>query len=63
MSACNQLVEALKANGAYFAAGAAAREFGLGPAYGCHFGLRATRNADMAAFRAGYDACDKGARV
>ncbi len=37
------------------AAGAAAKAAGLPRAYGCHYGMRSTREADMAAFYRGFD--------
>lgn len=37
-----QTVEALKANGNYFAAGAVAAALGRDNNYGCHFGMRST---------------------
>jgi len=37
-----QTVEALKASGNYFAAGAVAQALGRDNNYGCHFGMRST---------------------
>lgn len=41
------IINMLKEHAAYFAAGALARTFGHDDNYGCHFGMRSTR--DMAA--------------
>lgn len=53
-----QTVEALKADGLYFEAGVLARAIGTGPDYGCHYGMRSTRNAAIATFNLGYNAVD-----
>lgn len=51
-----QTVEALKAEGHYFAAGALAKSLRFPDNYGCHVGMRSTRDAAIAAFKAGYAA-------
>ena len=39
-----QIVDRLKSEGHYFAAGAAARSYGHTSSYGCHLGMRSTRD-------------------
>lgn len=51
-----QTVEALKAEGNYFAAGALAKQLGHGPHYGCHYGMRSELDAAKDQFFAGYRA-------
>lgn len=51
-----QMIEDLKASGHYFAAGAVAKQIGGMRYYGCHYGMRSTKERDMAEFFAGYDA-------
>lgn len=46
----------LKSEGHYFAAGALAFSIGHDRSYGCHFGMRSTRDAAIEAFNRGYDA-------
>jgi hypothetical protein len=47
-------VEALKSEGRYVHAGALAAALGENLAYGCHYGMRSTRDGAMAAFRDGF---------
>ena len=54
-----QRIDALKVDGAYFAAGALAYVYGRRSAYGCHFGMRSTRDADARAYEAGYNAASR----
>lgn len=49
-------VEALKIAGYFFAAGALARSMGHSRAYGCHIGMRSTRDSDANEFYRGWDA-------
>jgi len=51
-----QEIEALKAKGEYRQAGAAARKAGFERCYGCHYGMRSSRDSAIAEFNAGYDA-------
>jgi hypothetical protein len=51
-----QVIEQLKAAGHYFAAGAVAQQIGGGRFYGCHLGMRSTKDASQAEFFAGFDA-------
>ena len=51
-----QIIEDLKSAGHYFAAGAVAKALGGGRFYGCHFGMRSTRDAAIAEFYRGFDA-------
>jgi hypothetical protein len=52
------LIDALKSEGRYFEAGIAARKEGSECCYGCHFGMRSTRDRAIAEFTAGYTAKD-----
>lgn len=63
MKVTAQTVDALKVMKAYFAAGALAYSLGHDPAYGCHFGMRSTREKATKQFMDGYYAAmnaDKG---
>ncbi len=51
-------VEDFKAEGLFFTAGALAFQIGLPRSYGCHYGMRSTKDADAAEFYRGYDAAD-----
>ena len=46
----------LKAEGRYFEAGQQQFRLGGDRVYGCHFGMRSTRERDMTEYFAGYDA-------
>lgn len=48
-------VDDLKSKGEMFEAGKLAFETGRDRSYGCHFGMRSTRERDMRAFFLGYD--------
>ena len=50
------LIETLKSHGHMFAAGALAKQIGTERYYGCHYGMRSTKDRDMAEFFRGYDA-------
>ena len=52
----DRLVEDLKANGHYYAAGALARSLGHGRFFGCHYGMRSEKERSQELFYAGYDA-------
>lgn len=54
-------VENLKSDGLFFTAGAMQFQLGHALSYGCHYGLRSTRDHDVAEFRAGYEAAQVGA--
>jgi len=58
----NRTVEDLKSEGLFFTAGALSFQLGHGRAYGCHYGMRATLDADRAEFYRGYEAAETGAR-
>lgn len=49
-------VHILKTEGSYFAAGAVAFSAGMDRNYGCHFGMRSSRDAAIEQFYRGYDA-------
>lgn len=49
-------IDELKIAGHFFAAGALAFEMKQQRNYGCHFGMRSTRDADRDAFNLGWDA-------
>lgn len=51
-------VEEMKADGHMHAAGALARSLGMSRNYGCHYGMRSTRDRDAAQFIAGWDCCN-----
>jgi hypothetical protein len=51
-----QVVENLKLDGYYFAAGAVAAAYKLGPYYGCHFGMKSTYQSSKDEFYRGYRA-------
>jgi hypothetical protein len=51
----NQTVDALKAAGHYFAAGAVAKALGRDSNYGCHFGMRSTCEAAKAEYKRGWE--------
>ena len=51
-------IDTLKSEGRYFKAGVAARQEGRECYYGCHFGMRSTRDRAIAEFTAGYNAED-----
>jgi hypothetical protein len=53
------LVNDMKASGHYFAAGALARSLKQDCNYGCHFGMRSTRDFAASEFKRGWEA--KGA--
>jgi hypothetical protein len=55
-------VEDLKSEGLFFTAGAMLFQIGHGRSYGCHYGMRATLDADREEFYRGYDAAEIGAR-
>lgn len=55
-------VDDLKVEGHFHAAGALARSLGLPRLYGCHFGMRSTRDRDAAQYLAGWDCCDADRR-
>ena len=48
-------LDKLKSEGRYFHAGAYAAMIGYGRSYGCHFGMRSTRDYAMDEFYQGYD--------
>ena len=50
----HQTVEALKAAGHYFAAGALAASIGSGDNYGCHFGMKSMLDHARSEFKRGY---------
>jgi hypothetical protein len=50
----SQDVERLKSEGRFVHAGALAAALGLNLNYGCHYGMRSTRDGAMAAFRDGF---------
>lgn len=50
----SQDVERLKSEGRFVHAGALAAALGDNLSYGCHYGMRATRDGAMAAFRDGF---------
>lgn len=52
-------VHVLKMEGQFFAAGAVAFAAGHDRTYGCHFGMRSTRDAAIEAFYRGWDAARK----
>ena len=52
------LINTLKSEGRYFEAGVAARQEGRECYYGCHFGMRSTRDSAIAEFTSGYNAKD-----
>lgn len=52
-------VETLKGDGLFFTAGALQFQLGHALAYGCHYGMRSTRDHDVAEFRAGYQAASR----
>lgn len=54
-------VETLKSEGLFFTAGALQFQLGHALAYGCHYGLRSTRERDVAEFRAGYESASRKA--
>jgi hypothetical protein len=54
-----QTVEALKAEGHYFAAGALAFRLRAGRNYGCHMGMRSTLDMAKEEFNQGYDAAQR----
>lgn len=58
-----QTIDALKAAGHFYAAGALTAEMGYGPQYGCHFGMRSDRARAMRLFQAGYEAAQAAIRV
>lgn len=51
----NQLIDKLKSQGQYGAAGVVAAANGKDRSYGCHFGLRSGLDAAKEAFYAGFD--------
>jgi hypothetical protein len=51
-------IDTLKSEGRYFEAGVAARQEGRECYYGCHFGMRSSRDRAIAEFTAGYNAED-----
>lgn len=51
-----RIVEELKEKGHYFAAGAVAKALRCSRSYGCHVGMRSTRDAAVAEFNRGFDA-------
>ena len=55
-------IETLKAEGMFFAAGALQFQLGHALSYGCHYGMRSTRDANISEFRNGYIAAELGAR-
>ncbi|MNV69004.1 hypothetical protein D3C71_1618840 [compost metagenome] len=50
------LVDRYKSNGQFEAAGRIAKATNAGRSYGCHFGMKSTRDRDMAVFFEAYDA-------
>lgn len=50
----NQIIEKLKAEGHYFAAGALAHSLGQPCNYGCHLGMRSTLDYARDAFKRGW---------
>lgn len=56
------IVNALKADGKFYTAGALARELGHDRNYGCHLGMRSTRDAAIDAFQRGWDGADRERR-
>lgn len=54
------LIEDLKAEGLFFAAGAFASQIKNPRAYGCHYGLRRDIDAARAEFYRGFDAAEVG---
>ena len=54
----NAQISELKSEGRYFEAGVLARQSGEACYYGCHFGMRSTRENAIAEFTAGYHAED-----
>lgn len=56
MKVSPQMIEDLKVAGHYFAAGAVAKALGGGRFYGCHIGMRSTKERDQAEFFRGFDA-------
>lgn len=57
-----RMVDTLKEEGLFFAAGALLAQIGYPRAYGPHFGMRSTLETDRAEFYRGYDAAETGAR-
>ena len=53
-----RMVEDLKSQDMFFAAGALQNQLGHALAYGCHYGMRSTRDSAVAEFRAGWLAAD-----
>lgn len=51
-----RMIEELKEAGHYFAAGVVAKALGGARFYGCHTGMRSTRDYAIAEFNRGYDA-------
>jgi hypothetical protein len=56
-------IDQLKTEGRFHEAGRLAHEQGAGRAYGCHFGMRSTRDAAIRAFLAGYDEAEATPRI
>lgn len=54
------VIDNLKVDGMYFAAGALAFSLGCECNYGCHFGMRSTRDVDAAEFKRGWHAARDG---
>lgn len=62
MNVTYRTAEDIRIAGHYFAAGALAASLGKERYYGCHVGMRSTREASMEAFFRGYDAAKADAR-
>lgn len=58
----NQRVHAAKIAGDYRRAGELSALYGLGRSYGCHFGMRSTRDAAIVAFNEGFDEIERAMR-
>lgn len=56
MGTSPQMIEDLKAAGHYFAAGAVAQSLGGAAFYGCHYGMRSTREQAKEDFYRGFAA-------
>lgn len=51
-----QIIDGLKSDGHYFAAGVAARSYGRDNNYGCHFGMTSTVDHARREFARGWEA-------
>lgn len=59
MQVTGHTVDVMKGQGLFFAAGALAFQLGRDRRYGCHFGMRSSRDEAILLFERGWDAAKR----